>query len=253
MRAFSEARQSSESNNPTIVVVDAHAFARNCLGEVLRKGFLDLAVQGIADAADLNHAQGQDIRLIALNIGDKPVTDAGVLKALSTLSHARPDIPIALLSERDDEAMISQAVRHGVKGFVPTTLPLAVIVAILGLVLAGGVYVPVSRHPQAIADAIVVPASDIQDAASPIVATMGVPGANQVDRKFTPREEEVLAALQEGRSNKVIAHELGLSENTVKVHIHRILRKLRASNRTEAVLISQQHRSSSASIPTERA
>jgi DNA-binding NarL/FixJ family response regulator len=54
---------------------------------------------------------------------------------------------------------------------------------------------------------------------------------------FTEREQHVLAALQRGLSNKVIAAELNLSQNTVKVHISRIMRKLRATNRTEAVIL----------------
>lgn len=51
---------------------------------------------------------------------------------------------------------------------------------------------------------------------------------------LTARETQVLLRLREGKPNKIIAHEMGISENTVKVHVRRILRKLRAANRTEA-------------------
>src|SRR6202008_2062655 len=53
---------------------------------------------------------------------------------------------------------------------------------------------------------------------------------------FTPRERHVLAELQLGLPNKLIAAKLNLSENTVKMHIQHIMRKCSASNRTEAVL-----------------
>jgi DNA-binding NarL/FixJ family response regulator len=57
---------------------------------------------------------------------------------------------------------------------------------------------------------------------------------------FTAREMEVLEALQKGWSNKWIAHSLHISENTIKVHIQRIMRKLHATNRTEAVVRHRQ-------------
>ncbi|NGO52215.1 response regulator transcription factor [Mesorhizobium camelthorni] len=56
---------------------------------------------------------------------------------------------------------------------------------------------------------------------------------------FTERERQVLATLLRGLPNKVIASELNLSPNTVKSHISRIMQKLHAKNRTEAVVLSQ--------------
>ena len=55
---------------------------------------------------------------------------------------------------------------------------------------------------------------------------------------LTPRQREVLALLAEGKSNKAIASELGLSSGTVKVHMTRIFKSLGVSNRTEAVIAS---------------
>ena len=52
----------------------------------------------------------------------------------------------------------------------------------------------------------------------------------------TPREQHVLAELEHGLPNKLIAAKLNLSENTVKMHIQHIMRKFAAHNRTEAVL-----------------
>src|SRR5262249_56822368 len=59
--------------------------------------------------------------------------------------------------------------------------------------------------------------------------------ANKDQIEFTPREQHVLAELELGLPNKLIAAKLKLSENTVKMHIHHIMRKCAARNRTEAV------------------
>lgn len=70
---------------------------------------------------------------------------------------------------------------------------------------------------------------------------------NRVSRKepviesLTVREEEVLAQLVKGRSNKEIADELFISEKTVKTHVSNILRKLDVKDRTQAVIKAIKH------------
>jgi DNA-binding NarL/FixJ family response regulator len=61
-------------------------------------------------------------------------------------------------------------------------------------------------------------------------------GVSRNDAALTAREWEVLKILREGRQNKLIAFELGISENTVKVHLRNIMKKLHVSNRTQVVL-----------------
>lgn len=56
-------------------------------------------------------------------------------------------------------------------------------------------------------------------------------------RALTGREKEVLELVARGFQNKAIAANLKLSENTVKLHIHHIITKLGAHNRTEAAMI----------------
>ena len=57
--------------------------------------------------------------------------------------------------------------------------------------------------------------------------------------EFSPRELHVLALLQQGKQNKVIAYELGICESTTKVHIRHIMKKLAARNRTQVVLMTK--------------
>jgi DNA-binding NarL/FixJ family response regulator len=56
---------------------------------------------------------------------------------------------------------------------------------------------------------------------------------------LTPRESEVLARLRQGKPNKIIAHELEISESTVEMFGRRILMKLHASNRTEVASLTR--------------
>jgi two-component system nitrate/nitrite response regulator NarL len=55
---------------------------------------------------------------------------------------------------------------------------------------------------------------------------------------LTPRELEILCHISEGKSNKVIAKELGISDGTVKLHVKSILRKLNVSSRVDAAVIA---------------
>ena len=70
------------------------------------------------------------------------------------------------------------------------------------------------------------------------VASMSYPSDEHTDREhgLTSREYDVLKCLREGRQNKIIAYELGISQSTVKVHLRNIMKKLRVSNRTQAAL-----------------
>jgi DNA-binding NarL/FixJ family response regulator len=59
---------------------------------------------------------------------------------------------------------------------------------------------------------------------------------------FTPRELEVLGAIGDGLTNKMIARRLDISAHTVKFHVESLLRKLGARTRAEAVAKAREHR-----------
>jgi DNA-binding NarL/FixJ family response regulator len=71
----------------------------------------------------------------------------------------------------------------------------------------------------------------------------GTPGEPEAGWTLTPRQHEVLALLMQGKANRDIADAMGLSENTVKVHVAAIFRGLGVSSRTEALLVGMKHNS----------
>ena len=97
----------------------------------------------------------------------------------------------------------------------------------LRLVAAGGTYVPESVL------ALVPQSVDMGGALGQDPDRLG-----RVYRSCTPRQRQVVNLLCRGKSNKLIARELQISENTVKAHLRQIMKRLQATNRTEVALIA---------------
>lgn len=137
-----------------------------------------------------------------------------------------PDLPVVMLSASADPAKMRKALDIGAAGFITKTETADVMLSALRLVLAGGIYIPpdmLEPTPAAVRERDV--AADKPPAAL---------------ARLTPRQREVLACLGEGKSNKHIARDLDLSENTVKIHVAAILRVLGVGNRTQAAVVARE-------------
>ncbi len=108
-------------------------------------------------------------------------------------------------------------------GLLPLNAQIEVWISVMRLLICGHVYLPQALMGD-------FPASDDRTAPTATMAD----DENSNLHNLTPREWEVLRLVATGRQNKVIANELTLSEHTVKLHIHNVLRKLGLSNRTLA-------------------
>jgi DNA-binding NarL/FixJ family response regulator len=233
-----ELAQGSQTS-PVLVIIEPHVLARTCILSILKREFAGFEIVEMPTTSGLKWLSGIDVRLIALNIEGKQITDPSIEESLALIAESYPNAYVALLSNRDDETTASAAMRRGVRGFFPTTIPVEVAIAGLRLVLAGGVYrpLPVLRQNESSSLKTISSCtgahqlSGIHEASG---ATKSLPERAMID--LTPREQNVLAALELGLPNKLIAVKLNLSENTVKMHIQHILRKCSAHNRTEAVL-----------------
>ena len=152
------------------------------------------------------------------------------LAYVEKLRESIPDIPLIVLCDFDDPGLVAGALNRGAKAFLPSTTPSPVMVAVLHLVIAGGVYAPPGMILSSAAPGLM--ASEV---ATPAVREASI---GELFPILTPRQGTVLALLSEGSTNKAIAESLGMCENTVKAHVKHIMRKLLVNNRTEAALMA---------------
>lgn len=224
-------------HSPVLVIIEHHILMRTCILGILKREFAEFEIVEMATTSDLTCVSERDVRLVALNIGDRPIIDPSVEQQLILLEELCPNAPVALLSSRDDEDTASAAMQRGVRGFFSTSIPVEIAIAGLRLVLAGGVYRPLPIINQNETPALLTATADLPEPPAIHDGNRGTGDSIEgLVGRLTPRQRQVLEGLELGLPNKLIAARLNLSENTVKMHIQHIMRKCSAHNRTEAVL-----------------
>ena len=139
------------------------------------------------------------------------------LSDIALLAAAAPQTPILVAAECDDPERAHAILRAGARGFLPTSHSLKVLMGALERVRSGGTYVPLAL-------------TEAPRAASAERAQ------HTPWRELTRRQRDVLELIAEGKSNKLIADALHMSESTVKAHVKEIIRRLNVANRTQAAL-----------------
>jgi len=87
-----------------LVIIAQHVLARTSILNILKRELTGFDIVELATTSGLNCLSGRDIRLIALNVGDQPITDPAIEESLALLAKSCPNAAVALLSNRDDEA-----------------------------------------------------------------------------------------------------------------------------------------------------
>jgi DNA-binding NarL/FixJ family response regulator len=137
------------------------------------------------------------------------------LTVLERLRARYPEVRVAMLSAIDDPSVIQAAFTRGASAFIVKHIDPRDLAAAIRQAVEGAVFQPLGLLDKALDK------------------------ANQAD--LSKRELTILQALQSGLSNKQIAKELFLAEQTVKFHLTNIYRKLGVSSRTEAVRYAYEH------------
>ncbi|ASI69692.1 DNA-binding response regulator [Diaphorobacter nitroreducens] len=199
---------------PTLLVADDHPLFRAALIQVLHERFAPLQTLEAASAATLGQAL-QDHPEVELVLLDLAMPGARGFSALLHVRGEYPQVPVVVISSNDHPRVIRRAQQFGAAGFIPKSAPAEDMGAAIRAVLDGGSWFPPMAAERSEADAA-------------LAAKLA---------QLTPQQFRVLLCLADGLLNKQIAHELGLAENTVKVHVTAILKKLECYSRTQAAVL----------------
>jgi two-component system nitrate/nitrite response regulator NarP len=133
------------------------------------------------------------------------------LKALESLCKMLVDTPLAVHVDEGDPKLLQTVIALGARGIIPPTCSPELAAAALQLIAAGGTYVAAGFRPWE-------PLEKSGD-------------AELVAGRLTDRQRAVLKLAGEGMTNKEIARDLGITQNTVKIHIARLMRRFQVDNR----------------------
>lgn len=214
---------------PQLVLIDSRPLTRALLGQFLKDNVQGLKIVALSSSQELlgrDAASSTAIALIVIHLAATEIGDDSIQNEIQSLKSVLPDIPLVVMSDHEDPRHVVEALRCGVRGYIPTTIHPHVAVEALRLVQAGGTFIPASALDGALRNQ---PHEGEND---------DIGQRRDVAAGLTPRELEVLALLRQGRSNKTIAYDLDMHESTVKVHVRHIMRKLKATNRTQAAFFA---------------
>lgn len=217
-----------------VLLIDDHPLILSALQSVILGLGENVKVTGVPSAqaarAALKKDATFDLALLDLHLGDSNGFDF-----LTELRSNHPALPVVVVSASDRTSDVIRAIDLGAMGFVPKRASTETLFEALHLVLSGGIYVP----PMSMALGQPTPAqrSEEQESLGVAADTAHTQDSFKLESLgLTTRQSDVLALLLQAKPNKLIARELGISVETVKDHVAAVLRVLKVSSRTQAVL-----------------
>ena len=214
-------------NSPSAFVIETRPLIRDWLCHWLSNVVCGLKITPVMDPADLSRPLPDAVRLVVLSIGGASLSEAETLHVVANLVECLDKKPLLVVGDCEEIDEIINAIQGGVRGYIPTSLDPMEAAEAVRFVLGGGTFLPAAvvvrslRHRRDTSDSCTTDRNGFTS--------------------LTRREMEVLAHLRHGAPNKLIAHELGISESTVKALVQRILSKLHAINRTEVAYLARSH------------
>jgi DNA-binding NarL/FixJ family response regulator len=201
-----------------ILIIDDHPLFREALQTAIMRILPKTEIyeaSNFPEALKAIRAVGR-IHLVLL---DLYMPNVRGFEGLLTLRTLYPTLPVAVISGQEDLRFVREALNYGAAGFIPKSYSKEQIAAALSEILDGNVFAPAD------ADRVMVSPEEQEQMAL----------ARQL-MSLTRQQLVVLKMMREGKLNKQIAFEIGLSETTIKSHVSEILRKLNVISRTQAVL-----------------
>jgi DNA-binding NarL/FixJ family response regulator len=197
-----------------ILIADDHPLFRAALAFGLRELFPQAQIFEAASFGLLESvvAQNPDVDLVLLDLN---MPGAKGLSALIYLRGERPATPVLVISANDQPRTVRRAQQFGAAGFISKAAPLPLLQQAVRAVMAGDEWFAGEKAGKSEEDAR-------------LAARLA---------HLTAQQFRVLMCVADGLANKQIAFQLGLAENTVKVHLTAIFRKLECSSRTQAAVL----------------
>jgi len=206
-----------------ILLVDDHTLFREGLESLLSRRDINIVAAVGSGQEGLRLATELEPDVVLL---DMRMPEMDGMEVLRQLRKKGFNNPVAMLTTSSDERDLVESLRSGAQGYLLKDMEPDQLVVALRDIVAGKTVV----------------APDLAPVLARVVQGDSItPAEESPFTKLTPRENEILALLAEGQSNKVIARNLGISDGTVKLHVKSILRKLGVHSRVEAAVIAVEH------------
>lgn len=214
--------QEPQVRGDAYLIVDDHALIREGIVRV----FTDFRPSArLFEACDLRQAvqilQGEYGPSIDTVLLDLNLPDSRGLETLQRIKAIAPGVMVGVVSGTDDDQLALQCLQQGAAAFVPKHGDLDQFVQGISAMASGGIYFPRELLWQVTGR---LSGTDL----------LGTPGQPTV--RLTPRQSEVLRLVLKGFSNQVISDELGISPDTVKLHVSGLLRAYKVSSRVHLIL-----------------
>lgn len=208
----------AQNEDRCLLIIDSRMLERECLATTLTQNGLGMRALAVGSVAEWRRKKDptQRVKAVLLNIAGRTTSDGILYDEIASISAELAPAPVVILADGDDLTQTLKVIEHGARGFIPTSVGIEICVEAIGLAVAGGTFIVAGSN---------------FSASVPVVDN--TPRQKELSRMFTLRQAEVVQALRKGKANKIIAYELNLRESTVKVHIRNIMKKLKATNRTE--------------------
>jgi len=188
-------------------------------------------IAALVEASDgetaIDLAKAQTFDLVLLDIG---LPGLGGLETCRQLKLNHPNLPILVLTSRNERSLISRLVTVGAQGYCLKGVAAETLILAMRSVIAGASWWDAS------ATAEIQHTFQIQS-----TETAADNSSNSKINTLTKREKEILNLMSEQKTNQEIAEILYISSGTVRVHIHTILHKLGVSDRKQAIGLHNHH------------
>jgi len=206
-----------------VLLIDDHALVRKGLEALLQSRGVEVVASVGTGQEGIEMAKGLSPDIILLDVKMPSMGGIETLKALRSIDIKTP---VLMLTMSRDEADLQAALRDGAQGYLLKDMEPEDLVPALDSAIRGDNVVA----KELIGSLTRIVQGKTEESKKPQSATPL--------SELTPREQEILAHIAEGQSNKVIARALDITDGTVKLHVKSILRKLGVHSRVEAAVIA---------------